>query len=212
MSTQKRRYELKARADRQAQTRQRIVEATRELHEEVGPAATTIAEIARRAGVQRLTVYNHFPEDSELFAACQASFMADHPTPDLTPALALPDPAASVRAVLSVLYRSYREREPMTEKVLRDRGVVPRLDALMRSTMDAQLAQLADVLSDAFKVRATKRQLALRAVVSLALDFWTWHRLKAAGLGDDEAADLMAEVVAQAARARSPAGRGSERA
>ncbi|MBV8944057.1 MAG: helix-turn-helix transcriptional regulator, partial [Solirubrobacterales bacterium] len=69
MSSEKRRYQLKARAESQRQTRERIVRATMELHREVGPAQTTIAEIARRAGVQRLTVYNHFPEEAELFEA-----------------------------------------------------------------------------------------------------------------------------------------------
>jgi AcrR family transcriptional regulator len=67
----KRKYELKARADRQAETRRRITEATVALHEEVGPARTTVTEVARRAGVTRLTVYNNFPEERELFAACQ---------------------------------------------------------------------------------------------------------------------------------------------
>ena len=202
MSSQKRRYELRARADRQAQTRQRIVQATRALHEEVGPARTTIAEIARRAGVQRLTVYNHFPQESELFAACQASFMADHPPSDLAPALALEDPHARVRATLRNLYGDYRDRGTMTENVLRDRAVVPSLDALMRGSMDAQLAGLAEALGQGFSVRGAKKRAALRAVLSLALDFWTWQRLTAAGLGDDEAADLMADVVAQTARRR----------
>src|SRR5947207_3240569 len=88
----KRKYELKARAESQRRTRERIVEATMDLHREVGPARTTVAEIARRAGVQRLTVYNHFPEDIELFAACQARWMELHPLPDLASALSKPDP------------------------------------------------------------------------------------------------------------------------
>jgi AcrR family transcriptional regulator len=69
MSTQRRKYQLKARAERQQRTRQRIVEATVALHQEVGPARTTVAEIARRAGVQRLTVYNHFADLSDLLPA-----------------------------------------------------------------------------------------------------------------------------------------------
>ena len=83
MFSEKRNYELRARAGRQQATRRRIVEATVALHREVGPARTTVAEIARRAGVQRLTVYNHFPDDAQLFAACQAHFLAQHPPPDL---------------------------------------------------------------------------------------------------------------------------------
>jgi AcrR family transcriptional regulator len=112
---------LKTRAERQRETRRRIIEATVALHEEVGPANTTVAEIARRAGVQRLTVYNHFPDEAELFAACQRRYLAEYPPPDLGPALALEDPHARTQAVLEALYGSYREGEPMTSKVLRDR-------------------------------------------------------------------------------------------
>ncbi|HEV2416149.1 MAG TPA: TetR family transcriptional regulator, partial [Candidatus Dormibacteraeota bacterium] len=52
MSTH-RTYQLRVRADRQRETRERIVAATEALHAEVGPARTTIADIARRAGVER---------------------------------------------------------------------------------------------------------------------------------------------------------------
>src|ERR671930_405977 len=87
----RRTYRLNERARRQEETRRRIAAATAALHEEVGPARTTIAEVARRAGVQRPTVYNNFPRERELFAACQAHFLAEHPPPDPTPALALAD-------------------------------------------------------------------------------------------------------------------------
>jgi AcrR family transcriptional regulator len=195
MSSEKRRYELKARAESQEETRRRIVQATVELHQEVGPARTTVSEIARRAGVNRVTVYNHFPEDGELFAACQHHFLAEHPLPDLAASLAIEDAAERLRAVLRALYSSYREREPMTAKVLRDREAVPALDALLAATMDAQLAGLADALAGAGGREA-------RALVALALGFWTWDRLAREGLSDEEAADLMAEVVAGARRPR----------
>ena len=116
MSTQKRKYELKARAESQRRTRERIVEATMELHGEVGPAKTTIAEIARRAGVQRLTVYTHFPDETQLFNACSAHWRALHPLPDLAGAMALEDPRERIRAALEALYGWYRSTEPMTEK------------------------------------------------------------------------------------------------
>ena len=66
----KRRYELKERARRQAETKQRIVEAAVALHTSVGPARTTISAIAERAGVERHTVYAHFPDERTLFRAC----------------------------------------------------------------------------------------------------------------------------------------------
>jgi AcrR family transcriptional regulator len=201
MATQKRKYELKARAESQRWTRERIVRATMELHKEVGPAKTTVAEVARRAGVQRLTVYNHFPEDIELFGACQAHWMELHPLPDISPALALPDPAERVRAALRSFYGWYRETAPMAEKIQRDRGAVPALDALMEQTADARLAQLTEALAGDFRSRG-RRAERQRALIRLALDFWTWRHLSREGLDDDTAADLMSEAVAGVAAAR----------
>ena len=207
-SEKRRRYELKARAESQAQTRARIVQATMELHREVGPARTTVAEIARRAGVQRLTVYNHFPEEAELIGACQAHWLGLHPLPDLTAGLALPDPLQRVRVALRALYGWYRETESMAEKVQRDRGTVAALDHLMQETADAGLAEIADALAAGFAGghRSAERQ---RAVIGLALDFWTWRRLDREGLDDDTAADVMAEAVAGAGspRVRSRTGK-----
>src|ERR687894_850691 len=98
MSTQKRKYELRARAERQAETQRRIAAATSRLHAEVGPARTTVAEIARRAGVQRLTVYKNFPTEYELFAACQRHFLTENPPPDPSRALAIADPGERLDA------------------------------------------------------------------------------------------------------------------
>lgn len=191
-------YELNERARRQEQTRQRIIDATVGLHEEQGPAATTVAEIARRAGVSRLTVYNHFPTDGELFAACQHQFLTRTPPPDLAPALALEDPEQRVRQVLAALYRSYRRQEPMTAKVLRDRKGLPALDALLAQTLDTAQVELAGALAAGFAAGRPAGKRA-RATIALALDFWTWHRLTHEGLRDHDAAKLMADLVTHTA-------------
>jgi len=191
-NTQARKYQLKARAKSERETRARIVQATMELHKEVGPAKTTVAEIARRAGVTRLTVYNHFSDDSALFSACQDHWLALHPLPDFAAALALPDPKERVRRVLLDFYAWYRKTVPMAEKVQRDRGAIPALDALLKRTTDARLSQLSDALAAGVGRGARG---ASRTLIRLALDFWTWRRLSAEGLSDKTAADLMARVV-----------------
>src|SRR5690242_8716785 len=134
MSNEKRKYELKARAESQRQTRERIVRATMERHREVGPAQTTVAEIARRAGGQ-------------------AHSLTLHPLPDLAAALTLEDPIERLEVVLSGQYGWYRETEAMAEKVQRDRAAVPELDELLRRTADAGAAQLADALAAGFPGR-----------------------------------------------------------
>jgi AcrR family transcriptional regulator len=185
MSSEKRPYRLKERARRQDETRRRIAAAAAALHEEVGPARTTIAEIARRAGVQRPTVYSNFPREGDLFAACQAHFLAEHPPPDPSAALALDDPAERVHQVLLALYAWYRETEAMTGNTQRDRRLLPELDAVLAESADRRLDQLAAALADGTS----------RALVRLALDFATWRRLTSEGLSGAEAARLMARAA-----------------
>lgn len=189
MSTQKRRYELKARAEAQQATRARIAAAASSLHEEVGIARTTVADIARRAGVQRLTVYNHFPDLGTLLPACTAHWLGRHPMPDLEPLLAYPEPAERLRAVLTELYGWYRETAPMQQRAHGERATVPELDAWMAQSTDALLADLAARLATGFAGSDA------RALVALALDFWTWQRLGRRGLDDAAAAALMTATV-----------------
>jgi AcrR family transcriptional regulator len=199
MSSQIRKYELKARAEKQAETRRRIVEATLSLHEDVGPARTTVAEIARRAGVQRLTVYNNFPDETDLFDACGQHAMEKNPPPDPTQALGIDNPEQRLRAVLEPLYRWYRKNARSNENLQRDRLVMPALDKVMRIRMDQQFAHLADALASGFAPKGPRAK-AVRAAVALALDFWTWRRLAAEGTSDEAAASLMVGAVKAGAR------------
>jgi AcrR family transcriptional regulator len=175
MSSEKRKYEKRARADQQEETRRRIAAATAELHATVGPAQTTIAEIAKRAGVGRPTVYNNFPQEKDLFAACQAHFLTQSPPPAL-------DPARGLEANLRELYKWWRANEGMFGNVARDRGAMPALDELMRETSDARFDALADALGN------TREQ---RALIRVALTFGTWKTLAGRGLTDVAAARLM---------------------
>jgi AcrR family transcriptional regulator len=190
-------YTLGERARRQAETRERIAAAMAQLHEEVGPAKTTIAEVARRAGVQRPTVYNNFPEERQLLAACQGHFLAEHPPPDPGPALALSDPAERARQALSQVYVWFRETAAMTGNVQRDRRQMPELDALLAQGSDRQLDELADALSAGFG-RQGAAAMRTRATLRLALDFSTWERLSGEGLADSAAAELMVAAAAAA--------------
>jgi AcrR family transcriptional regulator len=189
---EKRKYELKKRAERLADTRRRITEATVELHRTVGPAATRINEVARRAGVQRMTVYNHFPDDSSLFAACSAHWRALHPAPDPAAWRATEDPGARLRLGLGELYAWYRETEPMTANVLRDAQILPALRPIIEGGLLRYLDQVRQVLAE--PIGGGER---VAAAVRAAVDVHLWRAL--APLGDADAAELAAGLVELAA-------------
>jgi AcrR family transcriptional regulator len=181
-----RKYEQRGRAEKQAETRRRIAQATMELHDDVGPARTTVADVARRAGVSRLTVYNNFPDERALIDACRAHWFGLNPMPDLSDVFALEDPEERMRAVLRRLYGWYRSNELSMTNVWADRRSVPALDEVMTDGVDPLLDAMAEQLAAGFS-----RRKAVRAACRLAVEFWAWRRLAHAGLDDKAAAELM---------------------
>src|SRR5688572_23043788 len=105
-------------------TRRRITEAAMELHGSVGPARTTMSAVAERAGVQRQTVYRHFPTEDDLFDACSGHFAETHPRPDVDAWRAVADPAERLEAALDELYAYYEGTEAMYTNLLRDETLV----------------------------------------------------------------------------------------
>ncbi len=191
----KRRYEMKKRAELQRETRRRIVEATVELHRTQGPANTTISEIARRAGVNRLTVYNHFPDIADLLKACSRSWTEQHPPPDPTPWAQIRDPQERLRTALAALYGYYARTEPMRARVLRDAETMPALAALLEGTVVPYLEAVRELLAEGWEVRDERRRRLL-ATLKLAIDFHTWRTLeRGSGLSREEAVELMLEAV-----------------
>ena len=189
MSNRKRTYEHKARAESQQATRERIAAAAASLHEEVGIAKTTVSDIARRAGVQRLTVYNHFPDLTALAAGVHRPLPGRAPDAGLRAAIAVPNAERLLRASFARLYGWYRADAPMQARVRGERRLCPS-STLWRPTSRSAAGGLADGLA----VGLDDPQA--RPLVALALDFWTWERLDREGLDDAAAADLMACVAA----------------
>jgi AcrR family transcriptional regulator len=201
MSEKKRTYELKERARRQAETRQRIVEETVALHEEVGPARTTVAEIARRAGVQRLTVYTHFPDDRDLFAACSQHFMAGHAPPDPGAWAALPDARERLRRALADIHAWFASGEAMFANVERDSAALPALREVVAAGAGPWDAAVRDVLAAGLvKRRGSAADRRVRAAIGLATGFGAWQALvRREGATAKDAVEILAGAVEAAA-------------
>jgi AcrR family transcriptional regulator len=199
----RRRYELKERARKQAETRRRIVDALVGLHETVGASRATVGEVAKRAGVNRMTVYNHFATEADMVAACTSHWIEQHPPPDVDAWRAVRDPGERLSLALPEMYAYYRETQAMWATAYRDAPLVPALGAIMEETWFTLLDVAVDVLAAGRGARGRSRER-LRAALRTAIDFPTWSSLARAGLADDEAADVASGLVA-AALARPPA-------
>jgi AcrR family transcriptional regulator len=163
-------YTLKKRAESQAETRRRIVEAALELHGSVGPALTTISMVAERAGVQRHTLYAHFPDERSLLMACSGLHLELEPPPDAGPWRSIGDRRERLTVGLAALYGWYERNADMTARVLRDAEFHP----LTKEITELRLGPYFQAYREVLGERLSAGQ---RAMLRLALSFFTWRTL-----------------------------------
>jgi AcrR family transcriptional regulator len=196
-----RKYRKRRRAEQEQRTRERITEAAVKLHGTIGPARTTVSGVAREAGVQRGTVYRHFPDEASLFAACSAHYWAANPPPDPGEWSSISEPVERLRHALGELYAFYRRTEEMLEKTGRDAPLVAGM-ATPVAAFRAYLEAVADAIVPGRPERGRARGR-VRGAVGHAISFSTWQSLvRQQGLEDAEAVALMAALVEAAGRAR----------
>lgn len=176
-------YTKVRRAEAEEATRERIVCAIVALHEEIGPARTTVSAIADRAGVERLTVYRHFPDEPSMLRACSAHWTALHPLPPL-PAGGTEPLAACRRTILS-LYGWYRANAAMLVQITTDARTIP-LVAELIAPLGAEIDRVAAELHAKWPRRSARRTTTIRH----ALEFSTWRSLDRLTGNDRRAAAL----------------------
>lgn len=191
-----RRYEQRRRAAKQEETRLRIVEAAIELHGTTGPARTTMSAVAERAGVQRNTLYRHFPDERALLYACSGLHGARHPLPSADGWRAIRDPLERARHGLGELYAHFERNEAMIANVTRDAEVDPVTREISTERMSEPMGALRSALLDGWARARGRRRTRLEAMIDLALSFRTWQSLvRDGGLDSADAAELMATTL-----------------
>jgi AcrR family transcriptional regulator len=194
-----RQYRQRARADRQLATRRRIIDATLDLHETVGAARATVTEIARRAGVSRITVYRHFPDEVSLLQACTGTYNIEHPPPDVSALASIGDPQRRLQTALTGLYGYYAENERMLGGGADALPTVPALGIALQPFFDA-VGHLGQMLAVGWPSDGGPGSL-LAGAIGHALAFPTWRSLREQqGLTNAQAVSLMVAMVVAAAR------------
>ena len=196
-TTTHRKYELKKRAADMAETKRRITEAAVELHGTVGPSRTTVSAVAKRAGVQRHTVYRYFPTEADLIAACSAHFWAENPWPDIEAWSEVPGPRERLERGLDELYAYYERTAPMYNNILRDAELVEAVGRAL-DTREAFLARCVAILLSGRRERGRRRAV-VEAALAHVIAFETWRSLAlTGGLPRREVVRLSAALVAAA--------------
>jgi AcrR family transcriptional regulator len=163
-------YTLKKRAQQQAETRRRIVEAAVDLHSSVGPALATLSLVAERAGVQRHTLYAHFPDERSLLLACSGLTHERDPPPDPKAWRTIEDRRERLRVGLFAIYSWYERNAELLACVLRDAEYHPLTKEIAEMRFGPYMAAYREVLG-------AKLSAKQRAILRLALSFFTWRTL-----------------------------------
>ena len=185
--TPRRRYELGRRAQKQMETRRRIVEAAVDLHGTLGPARTSVMQIAERAGVQRHTFYAHFPNERDLLLACSGLTLERDPLPDLSDVRKLPAGAERVRKGLEQFYGWFERNAQLVSAVMRD----AQYHEVTRETVELRIGP---ALADAAQLLGERLDERSRVLLDLALDFGCWRQLSRTQ-DVKQAAELMSAAV-----------------
>lgn len=182
-------YTLKRRAEQQAETRLRIVEAAVGLHGSVGPALTSLSMVAERAGVQRHTVYAHFPDERSLLLACSGLTLERDPLPDAVAWRAIADRRERLRTGLRAIWGWYDRNAELAACVLRDSEHHALTREIVELRLGPSMAAWHEVLGE--KLGATRR-----ALLHLALGVFAWRALvRESGLKQNAAVEAMVQAI-----------------
>jgi AcrR family transcriptional regulator len=196
-------YDMTRRAAAVAQTRRRIVDATRELHTEQGIAATSWDDVAARAGVGVGTVYRHFPSLDDLVPACGEISMQiiALPDPDDAPKLfeALETPADRLGRLVQEAFAIYERGSRELQVARREPDAHPSV-AAVGEALEASLTALVDAALSPLDVAPEDR-----ALVGAMVDLNTWEALRAAGLDAPSAVAAISEMLATRLATRASA-------
>jgi AcrR family transcriptional regulator len=203
-----RKYKLQRRAERQEETRRRIVQAAVELHTTVGPAHTTDLAIAERAGVTRRTFYRHFTDEVSLFRACSSHGLKQWPPPNPDRWRGTVDPEERLGVALRELYYYYRVAGAGLMVMARDAPLL-RPELYVSPSRIEILRAIPGTLLQGWRVRGRNREV-LAAALQHVTAVTTWHSLVVQqGLTETEAIYLLVAMVRCAAAGKRRSDRGT---
>jgi len=180
----RRHYRLGRRAETSEETRQRLVEATFQLHAERGIAETSMKDIAERAGVSVGTVYHHFPSYGDAIVACGAHTTEHVPAPSSAVFAGAATREERIARLARALF-DYYGRVPALESVRRDRELSPALDAFAREEARNRRRLVAEAVGPDGPA----------ALAAALLDLDAYRALRREGFSAADAADRVATLL-----------------
>lgn len=187
-----RKYRMGVRTTAVAETRQRIVAASKALHATQGIQGTSYEEIAQQAGTASATVYRHFPSLDDLLPACASSIHVLRPLNAQQIArifYGMPHPNARLEALVRGTCDCYAIDQGWLHAARREEDLLPVLRDVAKIQRDNLRVLVQTALADTDASERTIR------VVTALIDFPVWRALRDAGLSNGEATEQILELM-----------------
>lgn len=194
----RRNYRMQGRAKTQSETRERIVLATMQLHDERGVAAVSFVDIAKRAGIGVATTYRHFPTLGSLVAACGAHVWKemDPPVPERAwePFDGITGTEERLKRLVEEIDQFYRRGAVRLAAAHADRRLIPELDGFLQAVEAGVAALVREAVKDHILPDSV-----LRLVIAL-MAFPVWTSIQSIDVDAEERRRLVAGLLGCALR------------
>ena len=191
-------YRTRRRTDRTQATREQIKTAVRELLAEGTFHASSVEEVADRAGVARATLYQHFRSRLELVDAICETFDANPSLLQLRDTVELADPDTALAETIALTVRFWSSEDPILRQLYGAAAVDPAAHALVdrqRADRRSEYDRLVHNLHRARQLRTgLTRQRALHLLLVLS-SYDTYRELRAASLSDRQTTTLLQQTA-----------------
>lgn len=165
-----RRYNKVRRAEMEARTKERIIEAAAELHARHGPLGTSHAMIADKAGVSPQTVYNHFPNLGALVGGCTSHVLSQAPVVDAACFESAVSASGRIRRLAEAAYRQLAYLAPWLRLGWGEAETIPELRAVLASGRSSLRDLVVQAVSPEYRATPEFLDAAL-----LLLDYPAWR-------------------------------------
>lgn len=191
MSMPARSYPAGRGTERSAATRRKITDAVAELMAEGAFHASTVEQVADRAGISRATLYQHFGSRLDLIDGICERFDANPALVTLRRVIDLPDPNAAIDETIAGAVGFWSSEDPILAQLYGVAAIDPAAHEFVgrqRRDRRGEMTRLAARLERDGWLRAGLAAEEALPLLMVLTSYETFCELRLAGLADDEIA------------------------
>jgi AcrR family transcriptional regulator len=189
-------YRARQRPSRSERTRERIMQAVRDLLAEGTFHESTVEEVAERAGISRATLYQHFRSRMDLIDAICDTFAVNPALVQIREAVVLPDPESALDETVALAMRFWASEDAILGQLYGVVAIDPAAaDFVVRQRDDrhGEIKRLARHLKASGRLRSGLSERDAVDQLMVLTSYETFSELRLAGRAEQRITQLLQE-------------------